>query len=77
MKRQQFRFWIFELREISREIKKSPHFLDSWTKFDSVRYFIHIFFPPRTFDETLYIYYLDRTRSRLLLKKKSQSIYII
>nr|CAI53855.1 ycf2 [Acorus calamus] len=44
MKRHQFRFWIFELREILREIKNSPHFLDSWTKFDSVRSLIHIFF---------------------------------
>ncbi|KAK1258659.1 Protein ycf2 [Acorus gramineus] len=45
MKRHQFRFWIFELREILREIKNSPHFLDSWTKFDSQERLMKLFDP--------------------------------
>ena len=44
MKGHQFKFWIFELREILREIKNSHYFLDSWTQFNSVGSFIHIFF---------------------------------
>ncbi|KAL2924412.1 Protein Ycf2 [Bienertia sinuspersici] len=31
MKGHQFKSWIFELREILREIKNSHYFLDSWT----------------------------------------------
>uniref|UniRef100_K4DEC6 Uncharacterized protein n=1 Tax=Solanum lycopersicum TaxID=4081 RepID=K4DEC6_SOLLC len=41
--------WIFELREILREIKNSHHFLDSWTQFNSVGSFIHIFFHQERF----------------------------
>lgn len=52
MKGHQFKSWIFELREILREIKNSHYFLDSWTKFNSVGSFIHIFFPSRTFYKT-------------------------
>ena len=44
MKTHQFKSWIFELREILREIKNSRYFLDSWTQFNSARFFIHIFF---------------------------------
>uniref|UniRef100_A0A3Q7IDE3 Ycf2 N-terminal domain-containing protein n=1 Tax=Solanum lycopersicum TaxID=4081 RepID=A0A3Q7IDE3_SOLLC len=44
MRGYQFKSWIFELREILREIKNSHHFLDSWTQFNSVESFIHIFF---------------------------------
>nr|YP_011027072.1 hypothetical chloroplast RF21 [Sedum dasyphyllum]YP_011027089.1 hypothetical chloroplast RF21 [Sedum dasyphyllum]WQN01322.1 hypothetical chloroplast RF21 [Sedum dasyphyllum]WQN01339.1 hypothetical chloroplast RF21 [Sedum dasyphyllum] len=44
MKGHQFKSWIFELREILREIKNSHSFLDSWTQFNSVGSFIHIFF---------------------------------
>ena len=44
MKGHQFKSWIFELREILREIKNSHYFLDSWTQFNSVGSFIHIFF---------------------------------
>nr|YP_010463736.1 Ycf2 [Sedum bulbiferum]YP_010463753.1 Ycf2 [Sedum bulbiferum]UUL70648.1 Ycf2 [Sedum bulbiferum]UUL70665.1 Ycf2 [Sedum bulbiferum] len=43
MKGHQFKSWIFELREILREIKNSHSFLDSWTQFNSVGSFIHIF----------------------------------
>ncbi|KAL2900734.1 Protein Ycf2 [Bienertia sinuspersici] len=35
MKGHQFKSWIFELREILREIKNSHYFLDSWTQFNS------------------------------------------
>nr|YP_010167864.1 Ycf2 [Allium cernuum]YP_010167881.1 Ycf2 [Allium cernuum]QRZ01056.1 Ycf2 [Allium cernuum]QRZ01073.1 Ycf2 [Allium cernuum] len=49
MKRYQFQFWIFELREILREIKNSHYLLDSWIKFDSVGSFTHIFFHQERF----------------------------
>nr|YP_009469195.1 Ycf2 [Asarum sieboldii]YP_009469224.1 Ycf2 [Asarum sieboldii]AVD53987.1 Ycf2 [Asarum sieboldii]AVD54016.1 Ycf2 [Asarum sieboldii] len=49
MKRHQFKSWIFELREILREIKNSHYFLDSWTQFDSVGSFTHIFFHQERF----------------------------
>nr|VDD65495.1 unnamed protein product [Brassica oleracea] len=35
MKGHQFKSWIFELREIVREIKNSHYFLDSWTQINS------------------------------------------
>ncbi|KAL2896116.1 Protein Ycf2 [Bienertia sinuspersici] len=43
MKGHQFKSWIFELREILREIKNSHYFLYSWTQFNSAGSFIHIF----------------------------------
>nr|YP_009749312.1 Ycf2 protein [Goodyera rosulacea]YP_009749329.1 Ycf2 protein [Goodyera rosulacea]QII91399.1 Ycf2 protein [Goodyera rosulacea]QII91416.1 Ycf2 protein [Goodyera rosulacea] len=49
MKGHQFKFWIFELREILREIKNSHYLLDSWIKFDSVGSFTHIFFHQERF----------------------------
>nr|QFQ51867.1 hypothetical chloroplast RF21 [Sedum plumbizincicola]QFQ51884.1 hypothetical chloroplast RF21 [Sedum plumbizincicola] len=49
MKGHQFKSWIFELREILREIKNSRSFLDSWTQFNSVGSFIHIFFHQERF----------------------------
>nr|YP_009431090.1 hypothetical chloroplast RF21 [Aphyllanthes monspeliensis]YP_009431107.1 hypothetical chloroplast RF21 [Aphyllanthes monspeliensis]ASW26525.1 hypothetical chloroplast RF21 [Aphyllanthes monspeliensis]ASW26544.1 hypothetical chloroplast RF21 [Aphyllanthes monspeliensis] len=49
MKRHQFKSWIFELREILREIKNSHYFLDSWIKFDSVGSFTPIFFHQERF----------------------------
>nr|YP_010873881.1 hypothetical protein RF2 [Justicia vagabunda]YP_010873900.1 hypothetical protein RF2 [Justicia vagabunda]WGV35271.1 hypothetical protein RF2 [Justicia vagabunda]WGV35290.1 hypothetical protein RF2 [Justicia vagabunda] len=45
MKGHQFKSWIFELREI----KNSHYFLDSWTRFNSVGSFIHIFFHQERF----------------------------
>nr|YP_010601414.1 hypothetical protein RF2 [Ceratocephala testiculata]YP_010601431.1 hypothetical protein RF2 [Ceratocephala testiculata]QFV18864.1 Ycf2 [Ceratocephala falcata]QFV18881.1 Ycf2 [Ceratocephala falcata]WAL35703.1 hypothetical protein RF2 [Ceratocephala testiculata]WAL35704.1 hypothetical protein RF2 [Ceratocephala testiculata] len=42
--RHPFKFWILELRGILREIQNSHYLLDSWTKFDSVGSFTHIFF---------------------------------
>ncbi|CAN6462594.1 unnamed protein product [Victoria cruziana] len=53
MKRHQFKSYIFELREILREIKNSRYFLDSWTKFDSVGSFTHIFFHQEHFVKLL------------------------
>nr|YP_010974795.1 Ycf2 [Lysiana exocarpi]YP_010974803.1 Ycf2 [Lysiana exocarpi]WNR57372.1 Ycf2 [Lysiana exocarpi]WNR57380.1 Ycf2 [Lysiana exocarpi]WNR57437.1 Ycf2 [Lysiana exocarpi]WNR57445.1 Ycf2 [Lysiana exocarpi] len=49
MKGHQFKSWIFELREILRAIKNSHYFLDSWTQFNSVGSFIHIFFHQERF----------------------------
>nr|YP_010725624.1 hypothetical chloroplast RF21 [Ellisiophyllum pinnatum]WDY12525.1 hypothetical chloroplast RF21 [Ellisiophyllum pinnatum] len=49
MKGHQFKSWIFELREILREIKNSHYFLDSWTQFNSVGSFIPIFFHQERF----------------------------
>nr|YP_010121312.1 Ycf2 protein [Sisyrinchium angustifolium]YP_010121330.1 Ycf2 protein [Sisyrinchium angustifolium]QRC77926.1 Ycf2 protein [Sisyrinchium angustifolium]QRC77946.1 Ycf2 protein [Sisyrinchium angustifolium]WDW31782.1 Ycf2 protein [Sisyrinchium angustifolium]WDW31800.1 Ycf2 protein [Sisyrinchium angustifolium] len=49
MKGHQFKSWIFELREILREIKNSHYFLDSWIKFDSVGPFAHLFFHQERF----------------------------
>nr|YP_009863963.1 Ycf2 [Corsia dispar]QKE31450.1 Ycf2 [Corsia dispar] len=49
MKTHQFKFWIFELREILRGIKNSHYFLDSWIKFNSVGSFTHIFFHQERF----------------------------
>nr|YP_010349193.1 hypothetical protein Ycf2 [Iris x hollandica]UNV38079.1 hypothetical protein Ycf2 [Iris x hollandica] len=49
MKRHQFQFFIFELRELLRKIKNSHYLLDSWIKFDSVGPFTHIFFHQERF----------------------------
>nr|YP_011020530.1 Ycf2 [Knoxia roxburghii]YP_011020557.1 Ycf2 [Knoxia roxburghii]WQH62952.1 Ycf2 [Knoxia roxburghii]WQH62977.1 Ycf2 [Knoxia roxburghii] len=49
MARQQFKAWIFELREILREIKNSHYFLDSRPQLNSVGSFIHIFFHQERF----------------------------
>nr|YP_009450069.1 hypothetical chloroplast RF2 [Burmannia cryptopetala]YP_009450075.1 hypothetical chloroplast RF2 [Burmannia cryptopetala]ANK36266.1 hypothetical chloroplast RF2 [Burmannia cryptopetala]ANK36272.1 hypothetical chloroplast RF2 [Burmannia cryptopetala] len=49
MNRHPFKSWIFELREILREIKNSHYFLDSWMKFNSVASFTHIFFHQERF----------------------------
>nr|YP_010193578.1 hypothetical protein Ycf2 [Phyllospadix iwatensis]YP_010193596.1 hypothetical protein Ycf2 [Phyllospadix iwatensis]QZQ52798.1 hypothetical protein Ycf2 [Phyllospadix iwatensis]QZQ52816.1 hypothetical protein Ycf2 [Phyllospadix iwatensis] len=49
MKQYQCKLWIFELREILREIKNSHYFLDSWRKLDSVGSFTHIFFHQERF----------------------------
>ncbi|KAG5606276.1 hypothetical protein H5410_027768 [Solanum commersonii] len=45
MRGYQFKSWIFKLREI----KNFHHFLDSWTQFNSVGSFIHIFFTKNVF----------------------------
>nr|YP_009456274.1 conserved hypothetical protein ycf2 [Vanilla pompona]YP_009456284.1 conserved hypothetical protein ycf2 [Vanilla pompona]AUJ22487.1 conserved hypothetical protein ycf2 [Vanilla pompona]AUJ22488.1 conserved hypothetical protein ycf2 [Vanilla pompona] len=49
-KRHQFRFWIYELREILREIKNSHYLLNSWINFYSVvGSFTHILFHQERF----------------------------
>nr|YP_010458452.1 hypothetical protein RF2 [Loeseneriella lenticellata]YP_010458471.1 hypothetical protein RF2 [Loeseneriella lenticellata]UUA69957.1 hypothetical protein RF2 [Loeseneriella lenticellata]UUA69958.1 hypothetical protein RF2 [Loeseneriella lenticellata] len=67
MKGHQFQSWIFELREILREIKNSHYFLDSWTQFNSVGSFIHIFFHQERF-----IKLLDSRILSILLSRNSQ-----
>nr|QIT05781.1 Ycf2 protein [Gynostemma burmanicum (nom. inval.)]QIT05798.1 Ycf2 protein [Gynostemma burmanicum (nom. inval.)] len=63
MKGHQFKSWIFELREI----KNSHYFLDSWTQFNSVGSFIHIFFHQERF-----IKLLDSRIWSILLSRNSQ-----
>ena len=67
MKGHQFKSWIFELREILREIKNSHYFLDSWTQFTSVGSFIHIFFHQERF-----IKLFDPRIWSILLSRNSQ-----
>nr|AWI72950.1 Ycf2 [Landolphia dawei] len=67
MKGNQFKSWIFELREILREIKNSHYFLDSWTQFNSVGSFIHIFFHQERF-----IKLFDPRIWSILLSRNSQ-----
>nr|YP_009407300.1 putative ATPase linked to protein import [Drosera regia]YP_009407308.1 putative ATPase linked to protein import [Drosera regia]ASA46220.1 putative ATPase linked to protein import [Drosera regia]ASA46250.1 putative ATPase linked to protein import [Drosera regia] len=45
----QFKFWICELREILREIKNYHYPFNSWTQFNLVGSFIHIFFHQERF----------------------------
>nr|YP_009529174.1 hypothetical protein RF2 [Pholisma arenarium]YP_009529180.1 hypothetical protein RF2 [Pholisma arenarium]AXX75974.1 hypothetical protein RF2 [Pholisma arenarium]AXX75981.1 hypothetical protein RF2 [Pholisma arenarium] len=67
MKGHQFKSWIFELREILREIKNSHYLLDSWTQFNSVGSFIHIFFHQERF-----IKLFDPRIWSILLSRNSQ-----
>nr|YP_010552055.1 Ycf2 protein [Fordiophyton phamhoangii]YP_010552074.1 Ycf2 protein [Fordiophyton phamhoangii]UTM94865.1 Ycf2 protein [Fordiophyton phamhoangii]UTM94884.1 Ycf2 protein [Fordiophyton phamhoangii] len=67
MKGHQFQSWIFELREILREIQNSHYFLDSWTQFNSVGSLIHIFFHQERF-----IKLLDPRIWSILLSRNSQ-----
>nr|UDF85056.1 Ycf2 [Sophora prostrata] len=67
MKGHQFKSWVFELREILREIKNSRYFLDSWTQFNSAGSFIHIFFHQESF-----IKLLDSRIWSILLSRNSQ-----
>nr|YP_010180494.1 Ycf2 [Cadaba glandulosa]YP_010180514.1 Ycf2 [Cadaba glandulosa]QVD39913.1 Ycf2 [Cadaba glandulosa]QVD39933.1 Ycf2 [Cadaba glandulosa] len=67
MKGHQFKSWIFELREIVREIKNSHYFLDSWTQFNSVGSFIHLFFHQERFRKLL-----DPRILSILLSRNSQ-----
>nr|YP_009680249.1 Ycf2 [Antirhea chinensis]YP_009680264.1 Ycf2 [Antirhea chinensis]QDG01323.1 Ycf2 [Antirhea chinensis]QDG01338.1 Ycf2 [Antirhea chinensis] len=67
MKGHQFKSWIFELREILREIKNSHYFLDSWTQFNSAGSFIHIFFHQERF-----IKLFDPRIWSILLSRNSQ-----
>nr|YP_009306513.1 Ycf2 [Helwingia himalaica]YP_009306538.1 Ycf2 [Helwingia himalaica]AOP19430.1 Ycf2 [Helwingia himalaica]AOP19455.1 Ycf2 [Helwingia himalaica] len=67
MKGHPFKSWIFELREILREIKNSHYFLDSWTQFNSLGSFIHIFFHQERF-----IKLFDPRIWSILLSRNSQ-----
>ena len=67
MKGHQFKSWIFELREILREIKNSHYFLDSWAQLNSVVSFIHIFFHQERF-----IKLLDSRIWSILFSRNSQ-----
>nr|QWL17084.1 hypothetical chloroplast RF21 [Plantago brasiliensis]QWL17101.1 hypothetical chloroplast RF21 [Plantago brasiliensis] len=67
MRGYQFQSWSFELREILREIKNSHYFLDSWTQFNSVGSFIHIFF-----DQERSLKLFDPLILRILLSRNSQ-----
>lgn len=67
MKGHQFKSWIFELREILREITNSHYFLDSWTQFNSAGSFIHIFFHQERF-----IKLFDPRIWSILLSRNSQ-----
>nr|YP_009529204.1 hypothetical protein RF2 [Lennoa madreporoides]YP_009529212.1 hypothetical protein RF2 [Lennoa madreporoides]AXX76004.1 hypothetical protein RF2 [Lennoa madreporoides]AXX76012.1 hypothetical protein RF2 [Lennoa madreporoides] len=67
MIRHQLKSWIFELREILREIKNSHYFLDSWTQFNSVGSFIHIFYHQERF-----IKLFDPRIWSILLSRNSQ-----
>nr|WRW10986.1 Ycf2 protein [Aeginetia sinensis]WRW11012.1 Ycf2 protein [Aeginetia sinensis] len=67
MKEHPFKSWIFELREILREINNYHYFLDSWTKLTSVGSFIHILFHQERF-----IKFLDPRISSILFSRNSQ-----
>nr|YP_009309134.1 hypothetical chloroplast RF21 [Primula veris]AOS86798.1 hypothetical chloroplast RF21 [Primula veris] len=67
MKGHQFKSWIFELREILREINNSHYFLDSWTQFNLVGSFIHVFFHQERF-----IKLFDPRIWSILLSRNSQ-----
>nr|YP_009166849.1 putative chloroplast RF21 [Viscum crassulae]YP_009166857.1 putative chloroplast RF21 [Viscum crassulae]ALC75149.1 putative chloroplast RF21 [Viscum crassulae]ALC75157.1 putative chloroplast RF21 [Viscum crassulae] len=69
MKGHPFKSWVFEFREILREINHSHYFLDSWTQFHSVGSFIHIFFHQERFIKLLFD---PRIWSILLFARNSQ-----
>ncbi|XP_073220846.1 hypothetical chloroplast RF21 (chloroplast) [Cicer arietinum] len=68
MQLHQFQCWVLELREVVREIKNSPYFLDSLAQFNSAVSFIHIFFH----QESL-IKLLDFRIWNIVLSRNSQS----
>nr|YP_009895533.1 Ycf2 [Diptychocarpus strictus]YP_009895552.1 Ycf2 [Diptychocarpus strictus]QKK41993.1 Ycf2 [Diptychocarpus strictus]QKK42012.1 Ycf2 [Diptychocarpus strictus] len=68
MKGHPFKFWVFELREIVREIKNSHYLGDSWTQFNSVGSVILIFFQQERF-----IKLLDPRIYSILLLRNSQA----
>nr|YP_010832887.1 Ycf2 [Astragalus cognatus]WFG52857.1 Ycf2 [Astragalus cognatus] len=64
-----FKYWVFELREIFREIRNSRDFLYSWTQINSAVSFIHIFFYQESF-----IKLLDSRIWSILLSRNSQGL---
>nr|YP_009440637.1 hypothetical chloroplast RF21 [Lessertia frutescens]ATG87703.1 hypothetical chloroplast RF21 [Lessertia frutescens] len=69
MQMHKFKYWIFELREILREIRNSHDFLYSWTQINSAVSFIHIFFYQESF-----IKLLDSRIWSILLSRNSQGL---
>nr|YP_009770550.1 Ycf2 [Astragalus bhotanensis]QIT01252.1 Ycf2 [Astragalus bhotanensis]UWV18787.1 Ycf2 [Astragalus bhotanensis] len=69
MQMHQFKYWVFELREIFREIRISRDFLYSWTLINSAVSFIHIFFYQESF-----IKLLDSRIWGILLSRNSQGL---
>nr|YP_009767463.1 Ycf2 [Hedysarum semenovii]QIS98081.1 Ycf2 [Hedysarum semenovii]UWV18546.1 Ycf2 [Hedysarum semenovii] len=67
MRKPQVQSWIFEWREVFREIQNSPYFLDSWTQFNSAVSFIHILF-----DQESFIKVFDSRIWSILLSRNSQ-----
>nr|YP_010964345.1 hypothetical chloroplast RF21 [Astragalus tumbatsica]WNM88923.1 hypothetical chloroplast RF21 [Astragalus tumbatsica] len=65
----QFKYWVFELREIFREIRNSRDFVYSWTQINSAVSFIHIFFYQESF-----IKLLDSRIWSILLSRNSQGL---
>nr|YP_010379712.1 hypothetical protein RF2 [Astragalus obscurus]UCS40853.1 hypothetical protein RF2 [Astragalus obscurus] len=65
----QFKYWVFELREIFREIRNSRDFSYSWTQINSAVSFIHIFFYQESF-----IKLLDSRIWSILLSRNSQGL---
>nr|ATG26936.1 hypothetical chloroplast RF2 [Cyphia elata var. gerrardii]ATG26961.1 hypothetical chloroplast RF2 [Cyphia elata var. gerrardii] len=63
----ELKFWIFELREILREIKNSQSFI-SWNQLNSLGSFLHIFLDQerflKLFDPRIWSILLSRTRTR-------------
>nr|YP_011014262.1 Ycf2 protein [Arenaria przewalskii]YP_011014280.1 Ycf2 protein [Arenaria przewalskii]WQA10668.1 Ycf2 protein [Arenaria przewalskii]WQA10686.1 Ycf2 protein [Arenaria przewalskii] len=83
MKQDEFKFWMFELRDI----QNSKNFLDpySWTQFNSVRSFIRIFFDQerflKLFDPRIWSILLSRpsqgSRSNLYFTIKGLFIFVV
>nr|YP_010832507.1 hypothetical chloroplast RF21 [Astragalus oxyglottis]WFG51945.1 hypothetical chloroplast RF21 [Astragalus oxyglottis] len=69
MQMHQFKHWVFEFREIFREIRNSRDFLYSWTQINSAVSFIHIFFYQESF-----IKLLDSRIWSILLSRNSQGL---
>nr|QPF16914.1 Ycf2 protein [Onobrychis viciifolia] len=67
MTKHEFQFWIFECREVFREIQNSRYFLDSWTQFNSAVSFIHILF-----DQENFMKLFDSRVWSILLSRNSQ-----
>nr|UCS40777.1 hypothetical protein RF2 [Astragalus nuttallianus var. imperfectus] len=65
----QVKHWVFELREIFREIRNSREFLYSWTQIKSAVSFIHIFLYQESF-----IKLLDFRIWSILLSRNSQGL---
>nr|YP_009436660.1 hypothetical chloroplast RF2 [Cyphia glandulifera]YP_009436683.1 hypothetical chloroplast RF2 [Cyphia glandulifera]ATG27035.1 hypothetical chloroplast RF2 [Cyphia glandulifera]ATG27060.1 hypothetical chloroplast RF2 [Cyphia glandulifera] len=63
----ELKFWIFELREILKEIKNSQSFI-SWNQLNSLGSFLHIFLDQerflKLFDPRIWSILLSRTRTR-------------